>query len=234
MAGRFLDLLGTSFSKLALGIFGPQLKNESDDVAARNNADSGYAAVRAALVKVYGDDILLNAGAAGSGDDYKLTLSRPSTGMTHDLQIVVPSGDPAPGQALTVASFTSNVVVLAYTTIAGGDDKIVVDTTTVAYGDSSPITAFTKPANAIVDEVEVIIDTPYDDPTASLSVGITGTTSKYMPTTALDLTADAKTSFCYKANEQAVGTTEGIIVTLSAGSSTAGSARVLIRYSIPS
>lgn len=234
MAGRFLDLLGTSFSKLALGIFGPQLKNESDEVALRDNADSAYAALRAALIKVYGDDILLNAGAAGSGADWKMTLSRPDTGMTHDVQVVMPSGDPAPGQALTVASFTSNVVVLEYTTIAGGADKVVVDTTTVGFGASSPIAAFTKPANAIVNEVEVIIDTPYDDPAATMSVGISGTTAKYMPTSAVDLSASAKTAFCYKANEAAVGSTEAIIVTLSPAASAAGSARVLVYYSIPS
>lgn len=233
MAGKFQDILGTLFSKFQLGIGGPNVKNESGDVAARNAADSAYAAVRAALVKVFGNDIELNAGATSSGADWKMTLRRPSSGMTHDLTIVMPSGDPAPGQALTVASFSSNTVTLQYTTIAAGNDKPVVDTTSIAFGSSSPVAMFTLPANAVVLDVKVIIDTAFNG-TPSLSVGISGQTSKYLSSTQVDLTAAAGTSFSVSPNVAANGSTENLIATYAAGGATAGAARILVSYVIPS
>jgi hypothetical protein len=233
MAGRYLDILGTLFSKFRLGLTGPYVGADSGDVSALASNGSDYAALRAALVKVFGDDIILNEGASGSDDDWSMTLSRPDTGMTEDLQIVLPPGVPAPGQALTVAGYSGGVITLEYTTLGSGNDKVVVDTTSLAFGDSSPVGMFTKPANAVVLLTEVIIDTAFDG-TPSLSVGISGSTSKYMPSTAVDLTAIAGTSFEYKANEAAVGTTEGLITTFSAGSASVGAARILVHYVIPS
>lgn len=233
MAGKFQDILGTLFSKFQLGLGGPNVKNESGDVAARNAADNAYAAVRAALVKIFGNDIELNAGATGAGADWKMTLRRPSSGMTHDLTIVMPSGDPAPGQALTVASFAGNVVTLEYTTIAAGTDKTVVDTTSIAFGSSSPVAMFTLPANAIVVDVTVVIDTAFND-APSLSVGISGQTSKYLSSTQVDLTAAAGTSFSVSPNVAANGSTENLIATYAAGGATTGAARILVSYVIPS
>lgn len=232
MAGRWLDLIGSVLGKIQLGIGGPFVKNDSGTVAARNAADAAYVAVRAALFQTYGNDFELNAGAASSGDDWKMTISRPSTGMTHDLQVIFPSGDPTTGQALTVASFAGDVITLEWTTVAGGTDKVVVDSTSLAFGDSSPVTMFTRPANAIVLGVTVVVDTPFDG-TPSLSVGISGTPSKYMPTTAVDLTAAAKTAFEYTPNEQAVGSTEAMIATYSQGGAAVGAARILTAYVIP-
>lgn len=233
MAGKFQDILGTLFSKFQLGLGGPNVKNESGDVAARNASDSAYAAVRAALVKVFGNDIELNAGAAGTGADWKMTLRRPSSGMTHDITIVMPSGDPAPGQALTVASFAGNVVTLQYTTVAAGNDKTVVDTTSIAFGSSSPVSMFTLPANAVVVDVTVVIDTAFNG-TPSLSVGVSGQTSKYLASTQVDLTAAAGTSFSVSPNVAANGSTENLIATYAAGGATTGAARILVSYVIPS
>lgn len=234
MAGRYLDLLGTLLSKLQIGgTTGPNLKNNSGAIAVRNAADSAYATVQAALFATYGNDFELNSGAAGSGADWKFTLRRPSTGMTHDLTVVFPSGDPTTGQALTVASFTSNVITLQYTTIAAGTDKIVVDTTSLAFGTSSPATMFTLPANAVVREVKVIVDTAFNG-TPSLSIGISGTTSKYMGSTSVDLTAAAGTVFAVDPGVASTGSTESLIATYSAGSASAGAARIEVAYCIPS
>src|SRR5690606_16654272 len=138
MAGRWSDLIGTVLGKLQLGIGGPFVKADSGTVAARNATDAAYAAIRASLVQTYGDDFELNAGAAGSSADWKFTLSRPSTGMTHALKVIFPSGDPTEGQALGVASFSGDVITLEWISIAAGSEKIVVDTTSLAFGDSSP------------------------------------------------------------------------------------------------
>lgn len=230
---RWMDLVGTTIGKIKLGIGGPQVKGVSGDVAARNAADAAYAAMRMSLVKVFGDDIQLNAGSAGSGADWMMTIRRPSTGMTHDLTVVMPSADPAPGQVLTVVSFTGNVVALGYVTIAAGADKTVVDVTNLAFGDSSPITMFSKPNGAQVELVKVVLDTPFDG-TPTLSVGISGQTSKYLPTTAVDLTDTlANVSFEHSANLPPSGA-EALIATYAASGATAGAARILVFYENPS
>ena len=150
--------------------------------------------------------------------------------MTHDLEIILPSADPSVGQALTVASFTSNVITLQWTTIAAGAEKLVVDTTSLAFGTTSPLAMFTAPANAVHSLVQVIVDTPFNG-TPSLSIGITGTTSKYMSATQLDLTQGA--IFEVAPGVAAVGTTENLIATYSAGGASAGAARILVYYSVP-
>lgn len=226
-------LRGTTTGIFGIGRDGPNLKDESGELAVRDNADAAYEAIRALLFKTYGDDFELNAGAAGSGSDWKLTLSRPSTGMTHDLQVIFPSADPAPGQALTVASLVGDVITLQWTTIAAGTDKIVVDTTSLAFGSSSPVAMFALPANAVVREVRCTIDTQFNG-TPSASVGITGTTSKYMPATALDLTDVAGSVYKYTPAVVPSGSGESLIITYSAGSASAGAARFEVSYCIPS
>lgn len=231
--GVWKDLLGTVRSSFQLGIGGARVKNNAGVVEARNPADSAYAAVAALLFQTFGDDFELNAGAAGSGADWVFTFRRPSTGMTHNLIVVMPSGDPAVGQALTVASFAGDVITLEWTTVAGGTDKVVVDTTTVGFGASSPVAMFTKPADAVVLFEKVIIDTAFDG-TPTLSIGITGSTSKYMPSTAIDLNAAANTVFDYEPGLPAEVGTEAMIATYSAGGASVGSARILTAYVIPS
>lgn len=232
--GKFLDLLGTLRSSIQLGLGGARLKNNGGVVEARNAADSAYAAIAALLVKTYGDDFELNSGATSTGASWKYTLRRPSTGMTHDLTVVFPSGDPAAGQALTVASFASNIITLQWTTIAAGNDKVVVDTTTIAFGAGATTAMLTLPQNAVVRLVKVIIDTAFNG-APTLSVGISGTTSKYLASTQVDLTAAAGTVFevdpAVAAN---TGSTEALIATYAAGAATVGSARIEVEYCIPS
>lgn len=233
MAGSFQDLLGTVFSKFQLGLGGPNVKGSSGAIEARNAGDTAYTQMRMLLAAITGDDIVLNEQASASGSSWKYTLRRPSTGMTHDLTVVMPSADPAPGQALTVATFAANVVTLQWTTIAAGTDKVVVDTTTLAFGDSSPKALFTLPANAVVRDVQVVVDTAFNG-TPQLSVGVSGTTSKYLGNAQVDLAASAGTSFTVHPNLPANGATEALIATYAAGSATAGSARILVSYVIPS
>lgn len=233
MSNRWLDMIGTVLGKIQLGIGGPFVKNESNDVASRNAADAAYAAIRASLFKTYGDDFELNSGAAGAGADWKFTMRRPSTGMTHDLVVVFPSADPAPGQALTVASLVGDVITLQWSTIAAGADKLVVDTTTLSFGSTSPLALFTKPANNLVEKVQIIIDTPFNG-TPSVSIGITGTASKYMGSTQVDLTAAAGTVFEVVPGLPAAGGSEALIATYSAGGASDGSARILVTYCEPS
>jgi hypothetical protein len=153
--------------------------------------------------------------------------------MTHDLIFVYPSADPSPGQALTVTSLVGNVVTLQYSTVATGNDKLVVDTTSLAFGTVSPLSLFTLPLGAIISYIEIVIDTPFSGGAPSLSIGITGTTAKYMPSTAVDLTAAATTIYQYTAGLIGPGSTEALIATYAAGGCTAGAARILVYYANP-
>lgn len=235
MAGRFIDVLGSVFNKIQLGIDATaiNLKSTAGKFRARNKADTADAPVIGSVIGASGDQIQLNEDAAGSGADWLMTLNRPAAGMTHALNVTLPSGDPAVGQALTVAAFAGDNITLNYSTIAAGSDKVVTDTTSLAFGTASPLTMFTMPANAIVQNVTVIIDTPFNG-TPTLSVGITGTLSKYLSSTQVDLTAAATVSFEIEPGLTAVGTTEAIIATYAAGGATAGAGRILLSYCIPS
>jgi len=230
---KYSDLLGTLQSKFRIGLGGPQVKDNSGTIEARNAADSAYAQMRMLLAAITGDDVVINEQASASGASWTYTLRRPSTGMTHALIVVMPSGDPAPGQALTVASFAGDVITLEWSTVAGGADKLVVDTTTLAFGDTSPKSMFTLPASNVVVSVQVVIDTPFDG-TPSLSVGISGQTSKYLASTQVDLTAAAGTVFDVSPGLPAPGGSEALIATYAAGGAAAGSARILVSYVQPS
>jgi hypothetical protein len=234
--GVFAKLLGTTLSKFQLGIGGPQLKNNSGVVEARNAADSAYAAIAALLVSIYGDDIVINAGATESGDSWILTISRPSTGMTEDVQVIMPpDAAPSPGQALTVGSASSGVITLAWASVAAGTDLVKVDTTALAFGSSSPVSMFSLAADMVVLKVQVIVDTPFTGGTGpSLSIGISGTASKYMGATEVDLTAAASTVFEVNPGLVSDGSPESLIATYAANSATAGAARILVHYCDPS
>jgi hypothetical protein len=232
--GRFADLLGTVLSGFKLGLTGPQIKNESGTVAARNNADDAYATIRAALAEIYGNDIELNAGAAESSADWVMTLRRPSTGMTKNLTVVFPGGEPSNGQGLYVSSYDSGsgTITLGYVTLAAGDEKIVCEGTALAFGSSSPVAMFTKPDGGVILKATIIVDTAFDG-TPTVSIGISGNTSKFMAASHSDLTAAAGTSFEVSPNQPAGSGTEDLIATYSAGGATAGAARILVYYAIP-
>lgn len=229
----YKNIAGTTENKFQVGIGGPQVKNSSGTVEARNAADAAYAAVAASLFKTYGNDFELNSGAAGAGADWKMVLRRPSTGQTENLTVVFPAGSPSPAQALVVDTFTAGVITLQWQTMAAGNDKPVVDTTSIAFGSTSPVAMFTLPANAVVLSVRVIIDTAFDG-TPSLSVGIAGTLSKYLPSTAVDLKAVATTVFEFEPGLPATGSSESLIATYAAGGAAAGAGRILVTYVIPS
>ena len=70
-------------------------------------------------------------------------------------------------QLLRVASYSGGLVTLEYASASEGATNVVLmDTTTLAFGSSSPLAMFTKPANALVERVKVIIDTPFNGSTS--------------------------------------------------------------------
>ena len=231
MAGRFIDLLGTTFDKLQVGIGATavSIKQVAGKLRARNKADTADAPLVGSIIASSGDIMELNEDAAGAGADWKMTLARPAAGMTAARTITFPGEAPTAGFALV----TDATGQLSFSAIAAGNDKVITDTTTLAFGSVSPLAMFNLPANAVVHGVGVVIDVAFNG-APSLSVGIAGTVSKYLGATSVDLTQPAAISFDVEPSLASVGTIEALIATYAAGGATAGSARLLVSYSIPS
>lgn len=227
--GVFKDLLGTLNAKFQLGIGGLQIKSASGKIRARNAADAADVPVVGSVIAASGDALQLNEDAAGSGADWLYTIQRPSSGMGAPVTLTLPVDDGSPSQVLQ----TDGSGVLSWITVAAGTDKVVTDTTNLTFGTTSPLALFTLPANAVVEAVRVIVDTAFNG-TPSLSIGVSGTTSKYMSSTQVDLTAAATTVFEVTPGLTASGSTEALIATYAAGSASAGAARIEVDYVIPS
>lgn len=227
---KWIDLIGTSLTNFKLGLTGVLLKNDSGNLAVRNNADSADAEITTAKLNNSGDSITLNSDATNSGADWSLSFNRPTAGMTADVALTFPPTVGSPNQVLSTDG--SSGVLTWVTTSGSNNDRLAVDTTSLAFGSSTTVPMFSLPANAVISSIETIVDTTFDG-TPSLSVGISGDTSKYVPSTLVDLTASAKSSFTVTPNEQANGSSENLEIAYSAGGATAGAARVLVYYSIP-
>jgi hypothetical protein len=172
--GIFTDLLGTTRAYFKLGISGVRLKNSSGNLAVRNSVDSADAEITTSKANISGDVIDLNSDAAGAGADWKYTLQRPSSGMSAAVTLTLPPDDGTAGQVLqTDGSGNLSWVAAASTTLC---DK--VDTTTLAFGSTSPVAMFATGAADVVNKVRVTIDEAFDG-APSASVGIAGSTSKY-------------------------------------------------------
>ena len=229
MASIWQDLIGTTKAFFRIGFTGPRLKNSSGNLLIRNAGDSADVEATMLKLNISGNALDINSDAAGSGADWKYTLQRPSSGMSAAVTLTLPVDDGSPDQVLK----TDGSGALSWTSAASteADDKI--DTTTLAFDSTSPVAMFTLPANAIIEKIQVIIDTAFDG-TPSASVGISGTVSKYLASTDIDLTQAAGTVFEIHPGVAAPGGTEALIITYAAGSATAGSARFLVFYAIPS
>lgn len=223
---KFSDLLGTSLTKFRIGLAGATIKSNAGVVEMKNTADSAFAGLKALILQATGNTIEINANAASTGTDWKYSLLRPSTGMTAAINLTLPPTTGTAGQAL-VTDGSGN---LSYASTASTASCQTTDTTSVAFGSTSPVAMFTLPVNAVVNNVRIIVDTAFNG-TPSLSIGITGTTSKYMAATQMDLS----TVGVYEAYPglAPIGTTEAIIATYAAGSASAGAGRIEIDYSVP-
>lgn len=223
----FPDLLGTTLSYFKIGINGIRLKFSGGGVAVRDSGDTADAPLTASQLNASGDRIQINSDAAGSGADWAYNLDRPTTGMTAAVTFKLPANMGTAGQVLGTDGTNTSWVSAASTAAC-----VSCDTTTLAFGSSSTVVMFTLPANAVVHRVQCIIDTAFNgSPTAT--VGISGTTSKYMGSGQNLLTGTAGDVYETNPSLTANGSSEALIITYSAGGATAGSARFLVYYSIP-
>ena len=225
---KFLDLLGTSLTQFRIAIGGVLLKNNTGNLVVRNPGDTADAQITASQINNSGDQIVLNSDAANTGADFSVTVARPAAGMTAGWTLTLPTSAGTANQVLQ----TNGSGVTSWAAAGNTAACATVDTTTLAFGSGATVGMFTLPANAVVLSVRVIIDTAFNG-TPSLSIGISGNASKYMSATQVDLTAAANTVFEAYPGRTSVGTTEAIQAAYTAGSATAGSARMEVEYAIP-
>jgi len=229
--GRFIDLMGTTTDLLRIGIGATavSVKQVAGKLRVRNKADSADAIMVGSVIAASGDFLELNEDAAGAGADWKLTLARPAAGMAAARTITFPAEAPTAGFALV----TDGAGNLSYAAMAAGNDKAITDTTTLAFGSAASTALFTAPIGAVIQGVSIVVDTAFTG-TPSLSIGIAASVSKYVGATQVDLTQVASTVFDVSPGLPAAGVAEALIATYAAGAATAGSARILVTFSIPS
>lgn len=226
---RFLDLRGILGTILQLGINGLQLKNTGGKVRVRNAADSADAPLVGSTIEASGDSLTLNEDAAGSGADWKMTLSRPGTGMTQDLTFNMPASY---GTADFVLK-TDGAGNLTWGASASATNLEATDTTDLAFDSTSTVAMFQLPADAVIRKIAVVVDTAFDG-APSLSIGVTGELSRYLGSGQVGLNSAAGTVFELDPAAEAEATAQDLIATFAAGSATAGAARLLVSYVIPS
>lgn len=224
----FADLLGSMRATFKVGgTAGVVLKNSAANLLVRNTADSADAAVTTSKVNMSGDVLDINSDAAGAGADWKLVLQRPATGMTAAVTLTLPPNAGSPSQVLS----TDGSGILTFVTAGSTASSEKTDTTALAFGTASPLSLFSTAAADVLFRVSVAVDTPFNG-TPALSIGITGTTSKYMATSDVDLLAAAGTVFQVHPGLPAAGV-EALIATYVAGGASAGAARILITRASP-
>lgn len=221
------DFLGTLSQHFRIGLNGVRLRNSSGNLAVRNTADTADASVTASTINVSGDSITINSDAGNTGTDRSLGLAR-SASQTTSFTLTFPTTIGSPNQVLQTDGVSG---LLSWVTPSGGSAAgLIVDTTSLAFGSTSPLTLFTLPGNAVIQSVRVIVDTAFNG-TPSLSVGITGTTSKYVASNQVDLAT--ATTFEIYPSLPANASSENLIATYSAGGATTGSARIEVEYVTP-
>ena len=229
--GLWSDLKGLTSGILQFGIGGVNATNNSGTLDIKNAANNAYAPIKASLVNVGDEVLVLNHSAAGSGADWKYTLQVPVSGMGAAVTLTLPVDDGSPSQVLQ----TNGSGVLAWASVGSTTDCDHEEVTVLNWNSAASVTMFTTPTDTTILSVEVIIDTSFDGTAPSMSVGKTagGAISKYMPATAVNLAGTAKDRYIYHPGE-AMASAEDLIITFTAGgSASAGSARVIVTYSTP-
>lgn len=224
----FMDLKGTSLTTIQIGKGGPRFKASAGALQAKDAADSAFVDWYAKELFLAGEKLVINNDAAEAAADWKYTLGRPAAGMTENLTLNLP---PTKGNAGELMRTDGAGNLSFVPPVAGG---MLVDTTNLVFGSGATVTLFTLPANAQVLDVEVIIDTPWDD-TGIVEIGLLGTQGKYMGTGDNDLeNSIAGDSWSAKKNNVPVGITEDLKAYYTAGGAeTVGAARVIVSYVIP-
>lgn len=228
--GLFADLKGSTENAVRVGA-NFLLKGITGGFAVRNVGDSADAKIQASTLETSNDSILINYDAAASGVDWLFTFAR-NPAQSANVTLQAPPAKGTDGHFLRQKAGTAaGVIELELAAAGAAAGATVVDTTSLAFGTASPLTLFSTPTGAVIHRVEVVIDTAFNG-TPTLTIGIAGTTAKYMGATQNNLNGTA--GDVYQTNPGLPSTAgEALIATYSAGGASAGAARILVHYSVP-
>ncbi len=109
---------------------------------------------------------------------------------------------------------------------------VETDDTALVFGSTGTLTLFTKPAGSKVPRIIVDVATAFNGTNPTMSIGVSGTLSKYAGTDDIDLTLVGM-YIIYPDVGTVVGA-ENLIATYVSGSSSAGAATISIDYVVPS
>lgn len=220
----FDDLRGTINNLFRVGFTGVNLKSTAGSLAIRNTADSADAPIVASKLSNTGNTLDI-------GTTNVLTVSR-NAAQSGSLTVIYPSAKATDGQVLAQkAGTTAGVIEFEFVSVGGSADKYTGDTTSLAFGSASPVTMFNLPANAVISHIVIYVDTVFNG-TPSLSIGIAGTPSKYVPSNMIDLSTLGLTRYYPELPPSA--SAEALIATYAANGATAGAARIIVSYVVPS
>ena len=225
------DLAGTSNNSFLIGSANIW-KAISGGFAARNFADTLDAKIQVSTLEASNDSILINYDAAGTVNDWTLSLARNPLQIAA-LILQAPPSKGTDGHVLRQRAGTAaGVLELELAAVAGSTNQMTIDTTSLAAGTVSPLTLFNTPASAVISKIEIVIDVAFNG-APTLTIGITASTAKYMTSAQNTLTRPAGDGF--ETNPKLPATAgEALIATYAAGGATIGSARILVHYSVPS
>jgi len=146
--------------------------------------------------------------------------------IVQDGRVIYTSSDPTTTDVNF--SIAGNLEVSGNITIAG-ESVPTVSSVDLNFNSASIVSAIFLPTNSIILSIEVVIDATFDG-TPTLSVGITGNTSKYATTSSINLLdAPEDVSLIYNGKTPTVSD-ENVNLYYTAGGASVGSARVIITY----
>lgn len=211
---NWIKIVGTQAGKFILGLTGVTLKNNAGNLDVKNNADTAYADVKVQAVTVFNN-------TAGFGNKIQTDDTQAANYV-----YTLPVTDGSPSQVLS----TDGSGALDWITVSTSSNW-TVDSTSFAFGSASTVTAFTLPANAVIDKVSIIIDTAFDT-AATLSVGVNGgSASKYAGSG--DSLLSVADRYDIPNQQASVGVSENLEIYYAAAAATVGAGRVLVSYSFP-
>lgn len=228
------DLLGTSEQSFTIGpdTDAPRLKKGANALLVRNEADTGDADFFAKIISATGDQLIVNSDAAESGSDWSLTLAR-NPAATAPLTFRFPTAKGTDGNFFRIKAGTPANVIELEDAAPASSGAPLPDTTNLAFGTASPLNLFNLPALAEISKIRVVIDTPWVGGTgAQLSIGVSGTASKYVPATKVNLQKPAGTVYEFNPGQAPNVSAESLIATYVSNGATAGAARIIVHYGI--
>lgn len=213
---RFLsDLIGTFRTTFRIATV--MVQDAGGYVAASPKSGTGFVPVAMSALQLQG---------ASFANHISITIaSNPASNYTFNW----PVADGTTGQVLT----TDGAGNLSWSTVGTGSNQMKEDDQVVNWNSAATIGMYTPPANSRTERVIVVVLTAFDGTGAQLSVGVTGTPSRYMAATDNDLTYQANYEVQPLYQEGATPTAVTIFFTAATGG-TQGVANVLVQYVNPS